>query len=259
MSKRTHRRLRDRILRRRDELVPPRSVDAAGPAAFVADGEEYLRQAVTGGGLLPQGRVLDIGCGAGTFARPLTGFLSPEGVYEGFDVSEQAIAWCQERYAPFPQFHFQRADLFNMRYHPEGTQQASEFDFPFPDASFELAFAASVLTHLVTAEAERYVREAARVLVPGGRALLNLFLLDLGSRAAITQGRATVPFDLETTAGPMVLVDPEMPEEAVAFDHHWLDEVAAAAGLRRVDAQPGSWRGALSNSHHDLVVLEKTR
>lgn len=256
VSKRTNTRLRGRWRRRRDALVPPRSVDPAGGAEFVAAGDAFFHHVVTLAGLLPDDRVLEIGSGTGRVARPLARFLSGDGSYDGFDVNADAIAWCQEHYASFPNVRFQRPDLFNTRYHPDGAQQASEFTFPYADAGFDCVLAPAVLTHLVTAEAERYLRETARVLVPGGRAVITLFLLDLGSRAAITQGRATLPFDLEAAAGPMVVVDPELPEEAVAFDHLWLDEVFTSSGLRRIDAHPGGWRGTPGLAYQDLVVLE---
>lgn len=237
--------------------MPPRSLDPVGGAEFVAAGDAFLLHAVTLGGLVPDHRVLDVGSGSGRLARPLARFLSADGSYDGFDVNGEAVAWCQARYAAFPHFRFHHADLFNTRYRPDGAGQASEFAFPCADASCDVVLAPAVLTHLVTAEAEHYLREIARVLLPAGRALVALFLLDLGSRAALTQKRATLPFDLDAAAGPMVVVDPELPEEAVAFDHHWFDEVVRAAGLRRIDAHPGSWRGLQGLRYQDLVVLER--
>jgi SAM-dependent methyltransferase len=249
----------DRLRRRRDELVPTRELYPAGYADFVSRGDDLLIHCVTLGGLVPDERVLEIGSGFGQLARPLAGFLSAAGSYQGLDLADQKVAWCQERYGEHVDFDFQHADIFNARRRPNGSIQASQFAFPYAGGTFDLVVCTSVLKHLVTAEAERYLQEMARVLAPGGRALITLFVLDLGSRAAITQGRATLPFDLGAVAGPMVLVDPELPEEAVAFDHLWLDQVFEANGLKRTGALPGSWRGERGATYEDLIVMEKVK
>src|SRR5207302_825955 len=70
-------------------------------------------------------RVLDVGCGIGRMARPLAGYLGPEGSYDGFDVNREGIAWCQERYAGHPNFRFTAVDLHNRRYNPQGAQAAA--------------------------------------------------------------------------------------------------------------------------------------
>jgi SAM-dependent methyltransferase len=107
-----------------------------------------------------------------------------------------------------------------------------------------------VLTHLLAPEAERYLAEAMRVLRPGGRLLATFFLLDDDSRAALRDGRAAVAFrepDAETA-----IADPDLPEEAVAYDERW---VRARADVRSIE--PGTWRGKPSSptrSFQDIVV-----
>jgi SAM-dependent methyltransferase len=247
--------LRDRVSGRADPLVPPRRMDFVGHSDFAATGDEFLEHFVTLAGLTPDERVLDIGCGIGRMARPLTGFLSPQGSYDGFDINPEGIAWCAEHYAEHPNFRFVLADLHNSRYHPEGAAPAAEYRFPYEDGSFDLAIATSVWTHLLEPEADNYLAETARVLAPGGRALITFFLLDEGSRAAIAAGRATLAF--RAPEGDVAVVDPAVPEEAVAFSAGWLDAALARHGLRRRDAHPGAWRGAPGRSYQDLVILER--
>lgn len=247
--------LRDQLLRRSDRLVPPRRLDFVGHSDFVATGEEFLGHFVTIGGLRPDERVLDIGCGIGRMARPLTRFLSGEGTYDGFDVNPEGIAWCRERYAPYPNFRFVHADLHNGRYNPGGTGRAETFRFPYDDASFDFALATSVFTHLLEPAADRYLGETARVLRPGGRALLTFFLLDEGSRRALAEGRATLAF--RDPDGDVAVVDPEVPEEAVAYSARWLEDALERHGLRRADAHPGSWRGMPGVSYQDIVLVER--
>jgi len=251
--------LRDRYLSRPprgDPLVPPRRLDFVGHSDFAATGDEFLGHFVTLAGLKPDERVLDIGCGIGRMARPLAGFLSERGSYDGFDINASGIAWCRERYSAHPNFRFVLADLYNGRYHPEGSQRASEFRFPYEDESFDFALATSVWTHLLADEADRYLGETARVLVPGGRALITFFLLDEGSRAAIAAGRAALAFG--ACDGDVAVVDPEVPEEAVAFSARWLHDAFDRHGLRRRDAHPGSWRGGPGLSYQDLLIVQRT-
>ena len=78
-------------------LVPPRElqdwVGLGGPSVFKATGDEFLGYLVDLCGLQPGDAVLDVGCGSGRMALPLTGYLNSEGHYAGFDVSRDAIAW----------------------------------------------------------------------------------------------------------------------------------------------------------------------
>src|SRR3954452_5628933 len=66
--------LRDRVSGRADPLVPPRRLHFGGHAEsdFAATGDEFLGHFTRLGGLRASDRVLDIGCGIGRMARPLT-------------------------------------------------------------------------------------------------------------------------------------------------------------------------------------------
>jgi SAM-dependent methyltransferase len=232
----------------RDPLVPPRRLQFVGEGDFAAIGDEFLGHLVELAGLQPGSQVLDVGCGIGRMARPLAGFLDEDGRYEGFDVNPVGIGWCQLRYDQ--RFRFTLADLYNRRYHPTGALKAREFRFPYADDAFDVVLAASVLTHLLEDEASHYLAEIARVLRPGGRALVTFFLLDDDSRAAIGDGRAALAF-IEPGAHVAVLRE-DVPEEAVAYDEAWV-----RAHLPVDAVHHGGWRGYLSpptRSFQDLVV-----
>jgi SAM-dependent methyltransferase len=252
--------VRDRYLSRpprADRLVPPRRLDFVGHSDFVDTGGEFLVHFTELAGLTPDERVLDVGCGIGRMARPLAGYLSRQGSYDGFDVNREGVAWCIRRYRRHPNFRFRVADLFNRRYNPAGTQSAETFRFPYDDASFDLVICTSVLTHLLEGEADHYLAEIARVLAPGGRGLLTFFLLDEGSRAAVAAGRAGLPF-LDADE-PVAVVSDEVPEEAVAYDRAWLDDALAGHGLRAAAVHPGTWRGSEDGrSFQDLVLATHT-
>ncbi|HEV3000702.1 MAG TPA: class I SAM-dependent methyltransferase [Solirubrobacteraceae bacterium] len=245
--------VRDRVSGRADRLVPPRRLDYAGHSDFVATGEEFLAYFVELGGLQPHHAVLDVGCGMGRMARPLAGFLSSEGSYDGFDVNRDGIGWCRRRYARHDNFRFQVADLYNRRYNPHGAHAAGDYRFPYDDERFDLAILTSVLTHLLEREADHYLAETARVLKPGGRMLATFFLLNEESRGLIADGSAALAF-LDPDDHVSVL-DADLPEEAVAYDEEWLGERLAEHGLRPEATRYGSWCGRPDfASFQDLIV-----
>ena len=127
----------------------------------------------------PDEAVLDVGCGVGRMAAPLTAYLSPRGRYDGFDIMAENVRWCRRALTPrFPNFRFRHADVYNREYNPGGRVPAAAFRFPYPDAAFDFVFATSVFTHLLPADAAHYLAELGRVLRPGGRGLATVFLLN---------------------------------------------------------------------------------
>jgi SAM-dependent methyltransferase len=249
--------LKDRMSGRADRLVPPRRLDFVGHSDFVETGDEFLGHLVELAGLQPAHAVLDVGCGIGRMARPLTGYLSGEGSYDGFDVNREGIGWCRRHYGRFGNFRFQVADLYNRRYNPHGAHAAAEYRFPYDDARFDIALATSVLTHLLEQDADHYLAELARVLKPGGRALTTWFLLDEESRRFIADGRSGLAF-LDPEEQVAVLSE-DMPEEAVAYDEGWVYDHVSRHGLSIVEpVHPGSWCGRETyRSFQDLVIVEK--
>jgi SAM-dependent methyltransferase len=249
--------VKDRLSGRADRLVPPRRLDFVGHSDFVATGDEFLGHFVELGELQQHHAVLDVGCGIGRMARPLSGYLTGDGAYEGFDVNRDGIGWCRRRYARHRNFHFQVADLYNRRYNPHGTNKTIDYRFPYGDEHFDFAILASVLTHLLEDEAEHYLSETARVLKPGGRALATFFLLDEESRRLIAEGRSGLDF-LEPEGHVAVLAD-DVPEEAVAYDEGWVYERVGEHGLRILEpVRPGTWCGREDGlSFQDIVILER--
>src|SRR4029079_17934996 len=134
---------------RRHSLVPPRHLRAyVGAGEFFGIGYEFLEYFKVSG-LKPSDRVLDVGCGIGRMAIPLTTYLST-GSYDGFDIVPHGIEWCQEKVTPlFPNFRFRHADIWNKMYNPTGTLKVSKFAFPYPNETFDFVFLTSVFTHML--------------------------------------------------------------------------------------------------------------
>jgi SAM-dependent methyltransferase len=233
----------------RDPLIPPKRLLRYGRADFVERGDAALGVLRELGGLVPGDRVLDLGCGPGGLARPLSAFLGGGGSYEGLDVDGRAIGWCRRAYGRRHRHaRFLRADVFHPRLHPGGAHRAAEYRFPYDDASFDVVAAFSVFPHLLEEDAGRYLEEARRVLRVGGRVVTSFFVLDDGSRAAIAAGAATFPF-LDPQAHVAVVSD-DLPEEAVAYDRRWI----AARLATEIEVHEGTWRGGEAETLLDIVV-----
>ena len=242
-----------------DDFTPPGWIPLIGDGDFKGVGEEFFRYFVEWGGLRPDEAVLDVGCGLGRMAAPLTRYLDPgRGRYSGFDVDDRAIRWCQRLISTrHPHFHFQHADLFSREYHLAGQAYGATYRFPYPDASFDFVISTSVFTHMLPPEVENYLGEIARVLRRGGRGLLTFFLLNPASAAQLDAGRS--PLRLAHDHGAYRLLNESIPEAAIAHDERVIREWLRARGLRALEPiRYGSWCGRLpSQSYQDILLVTK--
>lgn len=213
-----------------DELIPPDNMIFVGDGDFKQIGEAFLREFTSLCGLQPNHRVLDVGCGIGRTAIPLTKYLNGQGGYEGFDIVPRGINWCKERITPkFPNFHFQLIDVYNKEYNPEGRYQARDFHFPFDNGYFDFALATSVFTHMLDLDMQNYLREIARVLKEGAKCLITFFLLNYETLASINAGRTSLSFVFDF--GRYRGVNSEVPEAAVAYDEPFIFDLYKKNGL----------------------------
>ena len=240
----------DRVRGRRDDSLPPRRLqEAVGAGDYRSIGEEFRRYFVELGGLQPHHDVLDVGSGSGRMAYALKDWLT--GRYEGFDVVPEAVEWCQREISSrHPNFRFQVADIRSERYNPDGTYEAADYRFPFEDGSFDFAYLTSVFTHLGRPAVANYVAEVARVLRPGGRCLATYFLMN---DEAVRLMGGTGQFAYERDGG--LVVDPDVPERAVAFPESDVRELHERSGLPIESVHHGSWCGRSSyTSLQDITV-----
>lgn len=226
-------------------------------------------------GLEAHESVLDIGCGTGRFATRL--YERPNfhvGRYRGFDVEADAIEWAQRHVTPIhPNATFAHLDVRNTHYNPHGRLAAESLEFPYGDEEFDFAFAMSVFTHLTTNSAANYLRETARVLRPGGRALLTWHLTD-GKPATIRDvGRHSherffegvlVRNRIDLGAGGTIhwqdgcgTPTPTIPEIATIYDRVDMEGMAADAGLVVAEIHLGAWRQAEGLAFQDMAILHK--
>ena len=231
-----------------------------GNGDFLQIGREFRDHLIGLAGLLPDSRVLDVGCGIGRMAIPLTEYLTT-GEYAGIDIVEKGILWCTTRITPkFPNFRFVHSDIHNKMYNRRGKTLARDYRFPYADGHFDVVFLTSVFTHMLPADLENYMREIARVLKKGGRCLMTFLLRNVESVKLIESGACTgamaITHHVEAAAWTS---DPEKPEAATAYEEPYVLELCERTGLR-ID-QPiryGSWcgRGEFL-SFQDIVVVTK--
>ena len=248
--------LRD-SLRRPGELRPPRWLAVIGDGDFVAIGQAFLGHFKELCQLRPDEAVLEVGCGIGRMALPLTTFIAGRGRYVGMDIVPDGIEWCRRHITVrFPNFEFLLADVFNEQYNPSGRCPAADYRFPFADASFDFAFLTSVFTHMLPADLAHYLREVSRVLRPGGRCLITYFLLNDQARALLS-GRDH-PF--RHAFLDCLVTDPKVPEASIAYPEDRIRALYDTCGLSiPAPLHSGTWCGrATGLSAQDIVVAVKS-
>ncbi|RYG85835.1 MAG: class I SAM-dependent methyltransferase, partial [Alphaproteobacteria bacterium] len=119
--------------------------------------------------LKPTDRVLEVGCGIGRDAIPLTTFLT-SGSYVGVDIIAPSITWLKDNVATkHSNFDFVQLDISDDLHNPDGVMKTAEVQLPAADASIDKIFLFSVFTHMFKSEIEHYLREFKRILAPGGK------------------------------------------------------------------------------------------
>jgi SAM-dependent methyltransferase len=135
-------------------------------AYFLQSARAEADRLVSHCGLSKDSALLDVGCGFGRLAIGVLDRVGTIRSYCGVDVSAAAVAWCT------------RLDVRNERYNPGGEAITGAFRLPFADATFDLAYAYSVFSHMELGDIERYLGELQRVVRPGGWAFVTMFVAD---------------------------------------------------------------------------------
>lgn len=236
---------------KRPPRVPAQRDVFIGGGDFVSVGEAFFNTQKRHG-LTPDMDVLDVGCGQGRMARPLTDFLT--GRYEGFDIDKSGIEWCQAHYKDAPNFTFHHANVFNARYNKLGEVAAKDFRFPFKDNSFDRVFLTSVFTHMFKDDVANYLSEIARVLKPGGKCLVTWFLLDDVSRQS---QHPVMQFNHEVDEVSRTTVASN-PEAAIAFDIDFVRGLYGKCRLQIEAIEYGKWgRPDSPYDLQDMVIAGK--
>jgi SAM-dependent methyltransferase len=220
-------RMSDAAAKTRGTLKPPQRLISQVPGDFVAVGREFVAHFRDLGHLRPDHRVLDIGCGPGRMAIPLTTYLSRQGSYEGIDTWLEAVEWCSKNITP---------RFGNFGFRPIKEVGSGEIViFPYEQASFDFA-SLGAISQLDKNTFLSYVNEASRLLRAGG-----------------------------TYFGTCLLTgdNPDEQEQPLTADRFYFREkefrdTFASLGLDVQQIYRGSWNGHPNPlSYQDIVVATK--
>ena len=246
------------ITGKRGPMVPPRGNVFVGAGDFVKQGAHILEMLKGYAGLRPDSKVLDIGCGIGRLAVPLTEYLSKEGSYDGFDIVKKGIDWCREKISSrYPNFRFLHVDLKNDLYNLSTDAEAKQFVFPYPADSFDCVVLTSVFTHMMPEDVDNYLGQIALVMKEGGKCLATFFVLDDEVETRMKAGKTRFHFAYEQEG--YCLMDEKVKEANIAFKKASLDAMLAKHKLRVADYYRGSWTGDDSRSldFQDVLIITK--
>jgi SAM-dependent methyltransferase len=120
---------------------------------------ELLKQV----GLPQEGYLIDVGCGSGRLASPLSQYL--EGKYLGIDVVPELVNYAQ-----------------NLVHRPDWKFQVAQgLSIPEVDHVADMVCFFSVFTHLLHEQSYVYLQEAKRVLKPDGKIVFSFLDFDVPS------------------------------------------------------------------------------
>jgi SAM-dependent methyltransferase len=245
------------LLGQRDRLTPPARIFADPDRV---DGSQTVREFVRIGeatvqwlisqGLAPTHRVLEVGCGIGRMALPLTRHLRNGGTYTGIDITTEKVAYCTRTVTHVaPHFRFVHADIYSKYYNPSGKLRAAEYRFPCADQTYDFVFLISVFTHMLPEDLEHYLAEIARVLVPGGRCISSFWLTDTAMDA---------PY--HRYSGGCDIANPAAPEHGVFYREAFVRSCYERYGLTLQTLRYGSWSGRKDghpDSPQDMITAVK--
>lgn len=217
-----------------------------GPETFDAISDAHLHLLQSSIGIRPTDCVLEIGCGIGRDAIPLTQVLT-NGRYIGIDIVGRSISWCRTNIGRrFPNFSFHHFNVRDQLHNPRGWRTVQSVRFPAKDSSADIVLAQSVFTHMYADGIAHYLREIRRVLKPSGMTYITCYVFDDQILESARRTNLT-PFDLRfehAINDECRINDPVHPLGAIAYTLPALERMAAAAGLRL--AKPiarGYWSG----------------
>lgn len=258
----------DRIHGQYDDFLPPLMIRIRENSNIRANsyknyGKFFLRYFKSVCKLKKSGRVLDVGCGSGIVAAPLTTYLNHKGKYEGFDINQEIIDWCKNNISPkYPNFNFQIVDVYNGKYNPHGIIDPAKFKFPYKSDYFDIVVLSSVFTHMLPKDLEHYMSEISRVLKRGGKCVISYILIDDTTDRLIKDKLSSVHFKYKFKNYRTINKSDIRGslEDVVAYDASYLLGIYKKNKLKiNMPIYFGYWSGRKIKSLHkqDIIIATK--
>lgn len=202
--------------------------------------------------------VVDVGCGTGGLLAAINPFVRGGGRYIGIDVSEEDIAICRKQY-PFHYCSFAHHSAHNAMYAPGAP--AGPRAWPVESGSADVVMALSVWTHLTEVDARFYFKDAARILKPGGYAIITACVID-GIYAQSAQEHFRPMFVIDTpihgshewrTTSSVTL-----PEHIIGITEEGVRQMGDATGMELIRHYPGYWKKRGPGLYiQDVLIFKK--
>lgn len=255
-----------------NSLIPPKELiieNGIGVGDFQKIAEEFVKigdgivgRMIREGFIRDNFSVLDVGCGLGRLARPLTKFLTA-GKYSGIDITKSSIDWCRNNYEEFDNFNFEFADIFSTTYNQSATVRASEYIFPFSDGSFDFIWSTSLFTHMLINEVDNYLAQMSRVMKIGGHCWNTYLLLNDESIECMNGPDAMSRVKLSYPVDGGLVRDPANPESQIGLYEERIRRLHEKHGLEIVEPiRYGPWSGrknGVMSGGQDIVVAKKIK
>jgi SAM-dependent methyltransferase len=173
--------------------------------------------------------IVDIGSGCGRWAHWLRDYnfrgRTFTGRYIGVDIDAEAIAWC-EKHFDAERFRFHHSSHASVSYNQAGEAAASHYTVPETAGTVDLVVSNSLLTHVLEAELENYIKESYRLLKSGGAIMHSHFNLDYPPATYGTR------HTFQHAIGNARVESMEQPEAAVAYRTDYLFKVCREVGFK---------------------------
>lgn len=199
--------------------------------------------------------VLDIGADFGSRAIAMMPAMGRSTTYLGLTASKKGAKWAQETITL-------RSSSFQFRSYqakPGKSGGRIEVALPTADASHDLIAFVSFANRLFADDLVTYLRDCARVLRPGGRVVLALYILD-AAIAEATHGRTgAIPSFDHTTGRGVFVSDPKDRNCPKAYSPRRFGSLARRARLVPIHFIRGSWsgNGKAQIDGPDVLILSK--
>ncbi|MGB4838269.1 MAG: methyltransferase domain-containing protein [Saprospiraceae bacterium] len=248
----------DSILDKKDSIRPPKGKIYIGSGDFQKTGEHFVDLLKEKCGLKAHHQVLDVGCGIGRIAIPLTKYINNQGGYQGFDIVKKGINWCRANISSkYSHFVFKHIDLKNDLYNMTTDQAAKNFIFPYAENFFDLVILTSVFTHMMPEDVDNYLSQIERVLKPGGKCFATFFIINRDSFKLMNESKG---MNFEFNKGHYFLMNENVKEANIAFEEEYLLSGLGNYNFQIDSVDYGYWSGrskSVYSDFQDSIIFSK--
>ena len=237
------------------------NLTGGGVDSFAQISDAHIRNLKNFIGISSEHSILEIGCGIGRDAIPLTKLLSKNGKYLGVDIIKRSVDFCNENISKnYKNFKFIHFDVTDQLHNPTGTARTTDISLPIEKQSIDRIILWSVFTHLYAEDIQHYLKEFRRVLKSDGLVYATVFVIDDEILASARKTNVT-PFNLtfrHQLNENCFINDPAYPLGAIAYKQGALRRMVSEAGLEmKREFLRGAWSGYYTNPEdgQDVMIL----